>query len=193
MEEHDSAYVCGELIRECLLPRAYAALPPDSRAIAAFSLKQSAALTESLVISEDYCPDEPRTRLSEDVPIVSTHKRSIRVCPPVPSRPSLHPKLSTFSKSSKMSRTRDDNPQAPSAFNNPKLTPLQTCEDSEHSSEESEDLETKLRERKIHQQYFRTRYEENLKQGALRKKGFGGKVEGKGHSIVAYDFDGSVI
>lgn len=124
MEEHSSANVCMGFINDCLLPKAFAALPPDNRAIAAFSLKKSAALTESLVVSEDYYPDEPRGRLSEDQPIMQTHKRSIRICQQAPSRPSIKPKLSTFSRSSKMSRNREDNSQAGSAFNNQKLTPL---------------------------------------------------------------------
>ena len=57
MEEYYSHHVCEGLIRECLIPKACAALPPDNRAVAAFSLKQSFALTEGLVVSEDYCPD----------------------------------------------------------------------------------------------------------------------------------------
>ena len=71
--------------------------------------------------------------------------------------------------------------------------PLQIDDGSEHSEEESEDFETKLRERKIHQQYFRTRYEVNMRQGTLKKKGFAGKTEGKGQNLVAYDFDGGII
>jgi hypothetical protein len=57
MEEHFSLHVCQRLIRDCLIPKACAALSPDHRAVAAFSLKQSATLAESLAVSEDYCPD----------------------------------------------------------------------------------------------------------------------------------------
>jgi hypothetical protein len=64
MEEHDSVFICEAVINECLLPQAYTALAPDNRAIAVFSVKQSAALTESLVVSEDYYPDQPQSRLS---------------------------------------------------------------------------------------------------------------------------------
>lgn len=106
MEELAATYVCEGLIRDYLIPRACAALPPDNRVIAAFSLKQSAALTDSLVLSEDYCPDHQRGRLSEDAPTLTFHKPALRQCAPTLMRPSLQPKYSFFSRSSKASRGR---------------------------------------------------------------------------------------
>lgn len=132
MEEHRfSIHICQQIINDALLPNVIASLPPDDRAIAAYSLQKSAELTSSLVVSEDYCPDLPRSRLSEDQQFAATRKRNIRIVPQ--SRQPVKPKLSAFNRrSSKMMKTKEDS-QSVSAFNSPKLAPLQTFEDSEHS------------------------------------------------------------
>jgi hypothetical protein len=135
MEEHlFSIPICEGVINDYLLPKVYTTSGPDTRAIATYSLQKSAALTESLVVSEDYCPDQPKVRLSEEQPFVNTHTKSIRINQPT--RLPNHPKLSifsNFSRGSKQSKAREDPVQVLTPFNNPKLTPLQTCEDSDHS------------------------------------------------------------
>lgn len=132
MEDHRfSIHVCQQIINDALIPNVMTSLPPDNRAIAAYSLQKSAELTSSLVVSEDYCPDMPRSRLSEDQQFGATQKRNIRIVPQ--SRQLAKPKLSAFNRrSSKMVKAKDEI-QSMSAFNSPKLAPLQTFEDSEHS------------------------------------------------------------
>jgi hypothetical protein len=55
-------------------------------------------------------------------------------------------------------------------------------------------MEMKLRERKIHQQMYRTKYEENLKQSNLKKRqNHNPKNDKSNQYTTAYDFDGSII
>lgn len=56
-------------------------------------------------------------------------------------------------------------------------------------------MESKLRERKLHQQYFKNRYEQNMKQQEYQKKkiAYANKNDGKKNIITAYDFDGTII
>lgn len=132
MEEHRfSIHICEEIINDSLIPNVMTSLAPDNRAIAAYSLQKSAELTSSLVVSEDYCPDLPRSRLSEDQQFGAVQKRNIRIVPQ--NRQPSKPTLSTFNRrSSKMMKAKEEG-QSMSSFNNPKLAPLQTFEDSEHS------------------------------------------------------------
>ena len=132
MEEHRfSIHICEEIINDSLIPNVMTSLAPDNRAIAAYSLKKSAELTSSLVVSEDYCPDMPRSRLSEDQQFRAARKRNIRIVPQ--GRQPGKPKSSVFSRrSSKMMKAKEES-QSMSAVNSPKLARLQTFEDSEHS------------------------------------------------------------
>lgn len=182
-----SLRLCSSIVERDIVARAARMLPPASREVGQFSYQQTASLSDALLACSDYPHDSPSPSLHEDAPRTNP-RRQFKITPSYPPRPSA--------KSSKLSVSGKGGAQGWGRERwggDGGLVALGGGESS-CESEEEDNMEVKLRERKIHQQMYRTKYEENLKQSNLRKRqNHNPKNDKSSHYPTAYDFDGSII
>lgn len=79
--------ICQDILKNYILARTYAHLPPDLTKVASFTMKESNKLSDNIMTSSNFQNDFRRTDLKEDFPIekIKNRKNSL-----LPLRESMH-------------------------------------------------------------------------------------------------------